>query len=97
MVITFEEYLLSRRFTDELTEEEKKTAIEQRISLSHHNYIECAIEYGKLCAIDAYKKGYEQRVIDQLKGALDGSPIGSHYKEEKLNELANVYASKHCA
>ncbi len=47
--------------------------------------------------IDAYKKGYEQRVVDQLQGALDGSPVGSHYKEEKLKELANAYASKHCA
>lgn len=45
----------------------------------------------------AYKAGYEQRVVDQLQGALDGSPVGSHYKEEKLNELANKYVSKHCA
>ena len=44
----------------------------------------------------AYKAGYEQRVIDQLQGALDGNPVGSHYKEEKLNELADKYVSKHC-
>jgi hypothetical protein len=44
----------------------------------------------------AYKAGYEQRVIDQLQGALDGNPIGSHYNDEKLNKLANKYVSKHC-
>ena len=43
----------------------------------------------------AYKAGYEQRVIDQLQGASDGNLVGSHYKEEKLNELADKYVSKH--
>lgn len=55
-----------------------------------------SLEKEKQQMIDAYKKGYEQRIVDQLQGALDGSPVGSHYKEEKLKELANAYASKHC-
>ena len=56
-----------------------------------------SLEKEKQQMIDAYKKGYEQRIVDQLQGALDGSPVGSHYKEEKVNELANAYASKHYA
>jgi len=58
---------------------------------------ESFLEKEKQQIIDAYKKGYEQRVVDQLQGALNGNPVGSHYKEEKLGELANAYASKHCA
>ncbi len=44
----------------------------------------------------AYMAGYEQRVIDQLQGALDGNPKGSNYNADKLKELADKYVLKHC-
>jgi len=52
------------------------------------------LEKEKQQIIDAYKKGYEQRVVDQLQGALDGKPIGSSYNENKLETLANEYLNK---
>lgn len=45
----------------------------------------------------AFMKGYEQRVIDPLQGALDGEPVGSHFNEAKLKALADKYVSQHCA
>lgn len=54
-----------------------------------------SLEKEKQQMIDAYKKGYEQRVVDQLQGALHGCPVGSHYNEETLNQLASEYVSKH--
>ncbi len=44
----------------------------------------------------AYIAGYEQRVIDQLQGALDGNPVGSSYSADQLKELADKYVLKHC-
>lgn len=72
-----------------------KSALENNVSTKHEQQCNIGAVSNRALLIDAFRKGYEIRVCEDLETVLSGKQISATYSGDKLDKLSKDYATKH--